>query len=275
MKTLFTSAVLLLASLTAHGAVVWQQWPGSPPGDMLPSQFWYDPTQQNNLDSDAAAYDGFTLTKATTITHVEWWGDGAASIGFFIEFYNQDTNTIAYQPDLTQFYGHQPLASETVTNDTVTGIGNGLYHYSAALAAPVTLAANTTQMPRYFFSVVDSMPTAYATWGWAQGTNGDGATFYYQLAGSPAGGPYYTLRHSDRAFLLADDSPVVTLTGTRTNTVVISWPADSTGFKLQQNSTPTATNWVPATNAVSVAGGLNQVVVPVAEGKCFFRLYRP
>jgi len=157
MNSHFMIALLTLASVATRGALVYSQLPGNPPGGGIPSQWWYDPTQQNNLDSDAEAYDNFTLVRSTTMTHVEWWGEAGPSVGFFIGFYNQDTNTIADQPDLKQFYGHPPIAYETVASFTQTPVGNGIYHFSANLPTPVSLGANTAAMPRYFISIADSM----------------------------------------------------------------------------------------------------------------------
>jgi len=274
MKSLLVSILLSFASLAACGALVYSQWPGNPPGGGIPSQWWYDLTQQNNLDSDAEAYDDFTLTQAKTITHVEWWGEAGPSVGFFIGFYKQDTNTIAYQPDLQQFHGHPPIAYETVTNFTQTPVGNGIYHFSADLPAPVILTSNTTAMPRYFISIADSMPLAYYTWGWAQGFGGNNLMFYFQLAGSPAGGPYYTYRYADRAFAIYDDSPWLAGCCIKTN-MVFTWPTNSAGFVLQQIASLGSTNWANVTNSITVMGTNNQVVVSNPAGVRFFRLMRP
>ena len=199
----------LFTASEALGSAIFMQFPSSPPGGGIPSQQWYDPSGQNNLDSDAIAYDDFVLTEAKTITRVDWWGEAGPSVGFFVEFYNQDPNTVACQPDLVQFHGDSPIATELVTNFTQTLVGNSIYQFSADLANPVTLDANTSANPRYFFSVSDSMPLAYYTWAWAQGFDtglGPGTTFYYQIAGSLAGGPYYSVLPSDRAFGLFDAS---------------------------------------------------------------------
>jgi len=59
------------------------------------------------------------------------------------------------------------------------------------------------------------------------------------------------------------------------NTVVVSWPAPSTGFVLQQNSTLGATGWVSMTNTVEVVNGQNQVTVSPATGNGFYRLLHP
>ena len=62
------------------------------------------------------------------------------------------------------------------------------------------------------------------------------------------------------------------LFATDTNTVVAAWATASTGFTLQQNSTVAGTNWVDVTNAVSLAGSENQVVIPLSGSQQFYRL---
>lgn len=62
---------------------------------------------------------------------------------------------------------------------------------------------------------------------------------------------------------------------TPTNTALLSWPTNSVGFALQQNSDPTTTNWLDATNSISVEGTNNQVILPRQEGHEFFRLKLP
>ena len=66
--------------------------------------------------------------------------------------------------------------------------------------------------------------------------------------------------------------PTITIVSSSTNTLVISWPAPSTGFVLQQNPDLTSTNWTSVTNAVNPTNGFNQVVVPLSSDNEFFRL---
>ena len=69
--------------------------------------------------------------------------------------------------------------------------------------------------------------------------------------------------------------PPLTIQHTTTNTVVISWPAPSTDFNLQQNTTVKSTNWVDVTITPIVANGLKYVVVSPSLGGQFFRLKYP
>jgi len=54
--------------------------------------------------------------------------------------------------------------------------------------------------------------------------------------------------------------------------VVLSWPAPSTGFVLQENPAAETGNWTNVTNAVNVAGGQKQVLVSPAIENKFYRL---
>lgn len=62
---------------------------------------------------------------------------------------------------------------------------------------------------------------------------------------------------------------------TSTNTVVIAWPAPSTGFSLQQNSDLNTTVWGSVPNTVNVVGSENQVIVAPPLGNRFYRLKNP
>jgi hypothetical protein len=66
--------------------------------------------------------------------------------------------------------------------------------------------------------------------------------------------------------------PLLSIQLTPTNAVVISWPAPSTGFALQQNGTLDPASWVTVTNSTSVANGQNQVIVSPPVGTQFYRL---
>jgi len=62
---------------------------------------------------------------------------------------------------------------------------------------------------------------------------------------------------------------------TAANTVLLQWPAPSSGWTLYQKSALGTANWVPTSNAVNVVGGQNQVIVPPATGSRFYRLIHP
>jgi hypothetical protein len=56
--------------------------------------------------------------------------------------------------------------------------------------------------------------------------------------------------------------------------MVISWPANFTGYQVYWAPTATDRNWEIVTNAVVVANGLNQIVVPASGSGRFFRLQK-
>jgi len=62
---------------------------------------------------------------------------------------------------------------------------------------------------------------------------------------------------------------------TQPNALVLTWPTNFSGFVLQQNSDPGATNWLSATNAVTVVGSNKQVIISPLTGNGFYRLSRP
>jgi hypothetical protein len=70
-------------------------------------------------------------------------------------------------------------------------------------------------------------------------------------------------------------APPLSIQLTPTNTVVLSWPATSTDFTLQQNSTFNPADWVNVTNTTAVANGQNQVIVSRPVGTQFYRLKYP
>src|SRR6266704_1784355 len=70
-------------------------------------------------------------------------------------------------------------------------------------------------------------------------------------------------------------SPLLRVVLSSTNTVVVAWPAPSTGFSLQQNPTVGTTNWSGVTNGVFVVGSENQVIISPPVGNRFYRLNHP
>jgi hypothetical protein len=70
-------------------------------------------------------------------------------------------------------------------------------------------------------------------------------------------------------------SPILRVVHTSTNTVVIAWPAPSTGFSLQQNADLKTTVWSGITNTINVVGSENQIIVAPPVGNRFYRLKNP
>ncbi len=71
-------------------------------------------------------------------------------------------------------------------------------------------------------------------------------------------------------------APLLRIFNTPTNTIVVAWPAPSTGFSLQQNPVVNnAPGWTGVTNVPVVVGSENQVFVSPPAGNKFFRLKYP
>ena len=67
-------------------------------------------------------------------------------------------------------------------------------------------------------------------------------------------------------------APVLGITVAGPNAVLVSWPAPSTGFVLQETTALNTAAWVDVTNAVTTTAGANQILVPFAGGNKFYRL---
>jgi hypothetical protein len=70
-------------------------------------------------------------------------------------------------------------------------------------------------------------------------------------------------------------APTLSIQRTPTNAVVISWPAASADFNLQQNTHLSSTNWVNVTTTPIATNGLIQVIVSPPVGTQFYRLKYP
>ena len=70
-------------------------------------------------------------------------------------------------------------------------------------------------------------------------------------------------------------APLLSIQPTSTNAVVLSWPASSTGYTLQQTSDLTAADWASVTNKPAVVNGHNQVIVSTPAAMQFYRLKFP
>jgi hypothetical protein len=72
------------------------------------------------------------------------------------------------------------------------------------------------------------------------------------------------------------NTPLLTITHSGSSSVVVSWPAPSTGFVLQQNASLAATNsWTVSTYTITTANGTNSITIAPPSGHLFFRLVNP
>jgi hypothetical protein len=65
-------------------------------------------------------------------------------------------------------------------------------------------------------------------------------------------------------------APLLSIDLTITNTVLIFWPAPSTGFGLQQSFALSSTSWANVTNAINIVGGQNQVTISPASSSVYY-----
>ncbi len=186
MKRIASFALILMLPNLATAEFLVSQTPGG--GVARWSQLWQDPGPDgNDLDSDAVCWQDFTLTQPKAINHIEWWGGGASELGFQIEFWKQDPNTIAYQP-LGLFYygGLHTIAPEPPgfiqALPTISPGPSGLNHYVLDLVSPVNLDANTSVNPRWFVGIVGLTSQPFVTWNWAQGVGGSTRSYQFLRA---------------------------------------------------------------------------------------------
>lgn len=76
------------------------------------------------------------------------------------------------------------------------------------------------------------------------------------------------------AALQSPGAPLLTITHSG-NSVVVSWPAPSTGWVLQQNGNLHTTNWTLSGYTVNTANGTNSITITPPTGNLYFRLASP
>ena len=68
------------------------------------------------------------------------------------------------------------------------------------------------------------------------------------------------------------EAPMLRVERSAPNTVVIAWPAPSTGWSLLRSPTMAPGSWVPAPDRIVVVGSENQVIISPPAGIWFYRL---
>ncbi|MBL9119909.1 MAG: hypothetical protein JNL80_08345 [Phycisphaerae bacterium] len=203
---LVVCAAITAACSATHAETVLSHLPPTNGGVMRSSQLWQDPgPDENDLDGDSVCWEDFTLTEATEISHIEWWGSGACELGFRIEIWKQDPGTIAYQPYAIWYYGGVESAEPLITFDTTaytTSPGPGAQtHYTLELANPIVVPANTPTNPRWFIGITGLTAQPYAQWKWSQGL-GTGLKSYQFIRAS---GYIFWALPEGRAIILEND----------------------------------------------------------------------
>jgi len=70
-------------------------------------------------------------------------------------------------------------------------------------------------------------------------------------------------------------NPVLDIQPVSGGGVTLSWPANSGGFRLEENAILGSTNWQPNTNPIILVNGTNEVTIVPAISNRFFRLIFP
>jgi hypothetical protein len=143
----------------------------------------------------------------------------------------------------------------TVTDGTHTTAGYNPMRIVLTNAAFTALSKVSDGFPNGGLSA--SLSAGAITLDWAGGslTNGADAQAVFTVSAPPL--------------------PRLSIQLTSTNATVISWPAPSTGFGLQQNDTLNPATWSAVTNTVVLINGNKQVIVSQTSGAQFYRLSFP
>jgi hypothetical protein len=113
-----------------------------------------------------------------------------------------------------------------------------------------------------------------------QGTSTNGRFSVTGTVGQPdahgtASGGNYSLTGGFWSFISAvqtPGSPELSISIHSPQAALISWPAPSSGFVLQQNSTLNPGTWMDVTNSVTSLPVVNQIEVTFTQGHTFYRL---
>jgi hypothetical protein len=71
------------------------------------------------------------------------------------------------------------------------------------------------------------------------------------------------------------DAPLLAIRLISASAAQVSWPSPSAGFVLQENLDLNSTNWVNAPQAISDSGANRFITVNPANGRRFYRLFKP
>jgi hypothetical protein len=105
----------------------------------------------------------------------------------------------------------------------------------------------------------------------------NGTAGQHDASGPMTGGPYsVTGGYWALSAVQTPGAPFLKILLSNTNTAIVSWTAPSVGWILQQNTNlALPAGWSNATNAVTQAGGQNEIIVARPTGNRFYRLFHP
>jgi hypothetical protein len=142
-------------------------------------------------------------------------------------------------------------------------------------------------LPGLFMSVVPQLEAQHYTIDWSKlagglGTSTGGVYSVTGTIGQPdpgtmSGGSFKV--HGGFWSVLAavqePGVPILSITLSVTNTVLVSWQTSAKVWELWQTKDLKSSNWWPVTAASHEVGGRIQAIVPVAAGSRYFRLVNP
>jgi hypothetical protein len=151
----------------------------------------------------------------------------------------------------------------TFTSGNVTGAGGYLYSGDTNAVATdgvvtITLSDGTTT----------NVPTASGAAPPFTGFLSDGPLITSLSITNSSGAGFPTLAH----FYAVDGIPGISMTVTLTNSLVISWYCQPTGFVVQASSRPFGGTWTNLNLTPKLVGTQFQTVVPIGGSAGFFRL---
>jgi hypothetical protein len=144
--------------------------------------------------------------------------------------------------------------------------------HGAALLLLLALISVRAQYAIDWLSVDGGGGTSTGGGNWLSGTIGQSD------AGGPMTGGNFSLVGGFWSFLSVvptPGAPQLTVGLTATNTAVVSWPSPSTGWRLQQNTDPSTTGWVPPSENIFDDGVQRSIVGRPLTNRCFYRLIKP
>lgn len=176
------------------------------------------------------------------------------SVGLEFNVYTPNTPGIAFRANGVTGTPYAPTTPLNVASGDPIGV---TVHYDGTTASLTLTDAVTHTSFRTNF-VVDIPGTVGTNVAFVGFTGASGGVASYQQVSN---------------FSFYNPPPLAThLTGG--NALLLSWPASSVGFELQQTSALGA-GWVPVANTVDLVGGQNQVTISPLTGTRFYRLVLP
>lgn len=144
--------------------------------------------------------------------------------------------------------------------------GTNLASLTRVWANGLATTEHAWSKPHYDISAIaDNQPTVYLRWS-------------YRILRTGAR-PMSGWNIDDVEILASSAAPVIAprldIQLTPTNTVVLSWPTNSTGFVLQNKTDIAAMNWTTLTNTPVIVGTNNQINLSPQGTAGFFRLQHP